>query len=72
MEEWKYSSSIHYLRIRWRRMVSFTSLPLYPRRKTELLSFGEEATWAPEPICTLWSRENQVHMPGIEPHSFNP
>jgi hypothetical protein len=33
MGEWRYSSTFLDLRIRWKRMVSFTPLPLYPPGK---------------------------------------
>jgi len=38
---------ISYLGTRWRRVVSFTPRPLYPREKEPPLSIGYEARWSP-------------------------
>jgi hypothetical protein len=37
-----------YLSTSWRQVVSFTSRPLYPRRKKPLIARGSEAEWPPE------------------------
>jgi hypothetical protein len=36
MEEWRYSSTVLILGVRWRRVVSFTPLPLYRRGNNTL------------------------------------
>jgi len=41
---------------RWRRVVSFTPLPLYLRGKS-LRYHWWEAGWALEPVWTRWQRE---------------
>jgi len=41
------------------------ALVAFPRGRA-LNTFGQEAGWAPEPIWTLWRRENWLLLPGIE------
>jgi hypothetical protein len=57
MEEWRYSSNFLDLGTRWRWMVSFTSLPLYPPRE--------------EPPVTPCGEEENLVLPGNEPGPFN-
>jgi hypothetical protein len=36
------------------------------------VSIGEDAGWAPEPVCTLWNREKSLALQDIEPRSSSP
>jgi hypothetical protein len=38
-----------------------------PPGKGPPVPIGEEAGWAPESVWTLWRREKNLSMPGIEP-----
>jgi hypothetical protein len=58
MKKWRYSSTRLELGTRWRWVVSFTPLPLYPPEKVLPLPIGLEAGWAPETVWTLLRREN--------------
>jgi hypothetical protein len=42
----------------WRWVVSFKPLPLYTRGNSPSVPIGQEAGWAPEPVWTMWRREN--------------
>jgi hypothetical protein len=55
--QWRYNSTCLVLCKRWRWVVSFTPLPLYPRGKEPPVHIEQEAGWAPEPVWTLWRRE---------------
>jgi hypothetical protein len=50
------------LGFRWREMVSFTLLPLFPPKGK---SFGTDE-WGPQPVLTRWQREKLLLLPGIE------
>jgi hypothetical protein len=41
-------------------MVSFMFQLLYPLGKEFLLSIKQAAGWAPEPVWTLWGREDSL------------
>jgi hypothetical protein len=71
MGEWRYSSTILDLGIRWRWVVSFTLRPLYPGEKSPpYIPIGWEA-WVPEPVWTLWRREisclTRNRTPAVQP-----
>jgi hypothetical protein len=53
----------------WKRVVSFTPRPLYPRRNSSN-AHCTEAGWAPESIWTLWRRNKSLSLLGINPHFF--
>jgi hypothetical protein len=36
MRQWRYSSTLHELGTRWKKVISFTPLPLYPPGKTQV------------------------------------
>jgi len=40
-----------------------------PSEKTRLLLRGEDANWAPEPVCILWQTQKSPSQPGFEPWS---
>jgi hypothetical protein len=54
MEEWRYSSIFLGFGTRWKRVVSFTSLPLYPGERAGGARWVE-AEWA---LDSAWSLEN--------------
>jgi hypothetical protein len=66
MVKWRHSSIIIDLVTRWKRMVSFTSLPLYPRVKSLRYALDRRAGWAPEPVGCCGEKKN-LAVPGIEP-----
>jgi hypothetical protein len=63
MGEWRYNTTILDLSTRWRWVARFTSPPLYP---------PEKESQFPEPVWTLWSRENLFPLPRIEPRPSSP
>jgi hypothetical protein len=61
MWEWKYSSTILDFGTRWSWVVSFTTRPFYPRRKTSpAVLVGKKGWWATTPVWTLWSRHKSL------------
>jgi hypothetical protein len=57
MGEWRYISTVLDLETR-KVLISFTSRRLYPRIHRSPLLVPIEAEWAPEPVWTLWRRDN--------------
>jgi hypothetical protein len=55
MEEWRYRSTILNLGARWRWVVIFTPASLYRKGKSPRYPLDR---WAPEPVWTVWRREN--------------
>jgi hypothetical protein len=67
MVEWRYRSTIFDLGTRWRWVINFTPLPLYPRRNSPYMPIVLEIGWVPEQAWTLWKRENLLLLSGIKP-----
>jgi hypothetical protein len=71
MGKWRYSSSFLDLGTRWRRVVSFTPLPLYPRKKSPRYPLDRR-------LGGLQSRsgrcgeEKNLALQGIEPEPSSP
>jgi hypothetical protein len=57
MGEWWYSATILDLGTRWRWVVRFTPPTALPPGKLSLVPIGYWNGWAPEPVWTLWRRE---------------
>jgi hypothetical protein len=57
--EWRYSSTILGLGSIWKRVVSFTPLPFYPRGKSPPIPTWQEAGWAPQSVC-IFEGKGQV------------
>jgi hypothetical protein len=49
---------------RWRWVVCFTPLPLYPRQRS-LVPIKQKAGWALEPVWTFWWREKSLFPTAI-------
>jgi hypothetical protein len=49
---------------RWKRGVSSTPRPLYPRGKSPRVPIGQEAGWTPERVWTPWKREKSLASAG--------
>jgi hypothetical protein len=58
MGEWSYISTVTNRGTGWRRVVSFTPRPLYPREHDPSVV---EAGWAPEPVWMLWRSEKSCY-----------
>jgi hypothetical protein len=72
MREWSYSSTILLLGTIWRWVVSFTQLLLCLPRKSPRYPTAYEYGRAPNPVWTLWSKENLFSLPGIELQPSSP
>jgi hypothetical protein len=58
MGECRYSSTILDLGTRWRWVIRFTLRQLYPRKNRPRYPLDRRLGRLPEPVRTLWSREN--------------
>jgi len=38
----------------------------------KLAFIEQKAGWAPEPVWTLWRRQNLLSLPGFKPQTFQP
>jgi hypothetical protein len=43
-----------------------------PPEKVPPVPIFQEAEWTPEPVWTLWSKENPFAFPGIQPRPSSP
>jgi hypothetical protein len=57
MGEWRYRSTDLDFNTRLRWVVSFTSLSLYSRGKSTLVSTGQEIGWVLQSVWPLWKRK---------------
>jgi hypothetical protein len=65
VEEWRHSSTVIDLGVRWSWMVSSKPRPLYaPKGKCPMVVIGYEAKWAPESVWTLRNREKSLTFTG--------
>jgi hypothetical protein len=55
--EWRYSATILDLSTRWRWVVRLHALAALPPGKSSSVSIGYVLGWDPEPVWTLWRRE---------------
>jgi hypothetical protein len=67
MAEWRYSSIILYLGTRWRWVVSFTTLPLYPRGNSPRYSFDRRLGGLKSQSGCWREEKNLLPIPGTEP-----
>jgi hypothetical protein len=71
MGDWRYSFAILHLGARWRWVVSFTPLPLYPAGKQPPIPIAQEAGW-PQGRSARYGQENSLashvnRTPGFQP-----
>jgi hypothetical protein len=71
MGEWRYSSTFLDLGTRWRWVVSFTSLPLYPRGYRPRYPL-DRRLGGPQSQSGLCGEEKNLTLPGIEPGRSSP
>jgi hypothetical protein len=71
MGEWRYSSNFLDLGTRWRRVVSFTPLPLYPRGK-RLRYPLDRRLGRPQSRSGRCGEEKKLALPAIEPEPSSP
>jgi hypothetical protein len=71
MREWIYSSTIHDLGTRWWSVVSFTLLPLYPRRNSHRYPMEREGWAVPRAVWKLWRKKNLTPLGNRTP-AFHP
>jgi hypothetical protein len=64
--EWRYSSTFLNLSTRWRWVVSFTPLPLYPRGKSPRYPL-DRRLGEPQSRSGPCEQEKNLALPGIEP-----
>jgi hypothetical protein len=69
--EWKYSSTILDFDARWRRVVSFTPRPLYPRRRA-LRAHWIRSCVNPRAGLDTVEKRKHLTLPGIEFWSSSP
>jgi hypothetical protein len=67
MREWRYSSIILDLGTRWRRMVSFTPLPLNPRGKGSRYPLDRRPARPQSRSGHCGEEKNLLSLPGIVP-----
>jgi hypothetical protein len=71
MREWRYSSTFIDLGSRWRCVVSYTNLPLYPRRKSPRYPLDRKLG-GPRIRSGRCGEEKNHALLGIEPGPFIP
>jgi hypothetical protein len=71
MGKWSHSSTFIDLGTRWRWVVSFTLLPLYPRGKGRRYSL-DRRLGGPQSRSGRWGEEKNLALPGMEPGRGRP
>jgi hypothetical protein len=66
MGEWVYRCTFRDLRTRWRLVISFTPLPLYPQGKSLRYPLYRKLG-GPQSQSGRYGEENNLTLPGIEP-----
>jgi hypothetical protein len=70
--EWSYNSPILKLNTRWRWLVSFTPMLIYPVRNEFTVPIAYQAGWDIEVDWTLWKENSLFSLPEIELMSYSP